>query len=57
MKKFYVMLTYMSIKHPQKVLVEAVDSNAARAQAHAKYPNAKIEGPGAVFEVPTVKAI
>ncbi len=50
MKKFWVWLTYMSIKTPQKVSVMATDSTHARQIAGDKYPLAKIEGPSAVLE-------
>ncbi len=51
MKQFHVFLSYKSIKHPQKVTMDAVDADAARAAAHLKYPNAEIVGPSAVLEI------
>lgn len=50
MKKFYVMLTYMSLKQPMRIVVMAVDADEARSKALAENPNAKIEGPSAVME-------
>lgn len=51
MKKFYVHLTYMSMKQTQRVTIDALDAGDARRIALCKYPNCEINGPGAIYEV------
>lgn len=51
MKKYHVFLTYLSLKTPQRVVIDAESADLARALAHVKYPNATINGPSSVIEV------
>lgn len=50
MKQFYVHLTYMSLKYPQRIIVEANDADGARAVAQVLHPLAEIRGPSAIIE-------
>ena len=57
MKQFYVNLTYLSLKHPQRVIIEADNADDVLKIAEAKYPNATIRGPSAVLEVERYKKL
>ena len=51
LKKFTVRLTYMSLRTPEKVMLEAADDFHVRRIVAEQYPNAKLEGPCAIMEV------